>query len=335
MDRATRRVLYSGLAYLLGLGLILIGGAVFGLLLAPRGVTLTQYAMFATPLSIGVAALALTLALGRGRGLRLCSPGWSALLIVPLSLLVYLTISYATGVWIAVLQLIGAKSISSPAEQLVPDSASGLVLSLFVTGILPGVCEEWLFRGGILPGLEGGRQRFRGAAFLLCSISFSLMHGSLAALPGHVLLGLFLTWLCIESRSIFVPVIAHAANNSFAILLSFGMQRLLPYMNDQALGALSSGDMFPAPALQMLSFCVLVALFGGLSAGLYFLWRHLRRRELAVRPPRPGSQTLLLPGETPQRARAWAYIPYWLGLAGCAALYLADTVRVFFLPGLS
>ena len=90
-----------------------------------------------------------------------------------------------------------------------------LLYSFVLVPLIPAVFEELLFRGVIMRGFE---QFGKTAAVVLSSVLFSLAHGNTDQMVYQFLFGLFLGFLAMETRSIFVAMSAHFANNLFAVV---------------------------------------------------------------------------------------------------------------------
>lgn len=94
--------------------------------------------------------------------------------------------------------------------------------AVFAVGIGPGVVEELWCRGFLGRGLIGRYGAIRGIA--LTSAFFGLLH---AYPPPYVLvtalMGVGLHFAYYTSRSLWVPIAMHLANNSLAVLLAMGV----------------------------------------------------------------------------------------------------------------
>lgn len=108
------------------------------------------------------------------------------------------------------------------------DTAIGLLISVLVIGGSAGICEEVLFRGTIQRGFE----RFGAVrAILVTSLLFGLMHIDFQKLLGTFLLGALIGFIVYRSDSIFGGIIAHATNNSIAVVLAYAGQKLSNMFN--------------------------------------------------------------------------------------------------------
>lgn len=96
-------------------------------------------------------------------------------------------------------------------------------LLLFLLALLPGVCEELLFRGAVLGGyLREGRAL---RAILLSSLAFALAHASVHRLLPTFAVGALLASLVLRTRSLWPAIVLHACYN--AVLLLSGEHELL------------------------------------------------------------------------------------------------------------
>jgi sodium transport system permease protein len=82
--------------------------------------------------------------------------------------------------------------------------------------VLPGICEELLFRGAVM-----GLWRSRGsgvAAALATAVAFGVFHLSVFRFFPTFALGVVLGLLSLRARSVFPGMLAHALNNGFGML---------------------------------------------------------------------------------------------------------------------
>lgn len=97
---------------------------------------------------------------------------------------------------------------------------ANLVVSVLIVGLLTGVAEEMFFRGGLqqlLTRLIGNAHiAIWGSAFV-----FSAVHMQFFGFFPRVLMGAFFGYLLYWSRSLWLPVIAHALNNSIVVVFTW------------------------------------------------------------------------------------------------------------------
>lgn len=89
-------------------------------------------------------------------------------------------------------------------------------LAFLYIAVIPGVCEELLFRGFLLGGLS--RSARRGWAIAVSALIFGLFHFVLFKIPVTVALGALLGWLCWQARSIWPAMLAHVVHNAIGVL---------------------------------------------------------------------------------------------------------------------
>lgn len=88
---------------------------------------------------------------------------------------------------------------------------------LMLLALLPGICEELLFRGAVL-GLLARRGR-PWLAVALQAVLFGLVHIYAFKLLPTMTLGLLLGALAVRSRSVWPGVAVHLLNNAAALVL--------------------------------------------------------------------------------------------------------------------
>ena len=93
-----------------------------------------------------------------------------------------------------------------------------LWLLILSSALIPGICEEWAFRGFLLGSLKNRYKKL--TAVILCGLIFGLFHLS----PMQILLvsvfGIVMAVVAYESGSIFPTMLMHFLNNLSAVLIS-------------------------------------------------------------------------------------------------------------------
>lgn len=141
-------------------------------------------------------------------------------------------------------------------ELLATRSAGMLAVSVLIVGVLTGFGEELFFRGAqqrifLLRGINGH------VAVWVTAVIFSALHFQFYGFFPRLLLGAFFGYLAWKGGSIWLPVIAHALNNSLAVIFGYLAVNYQVFANIDAYGVPGEGE-FPWVAL--LSF-VATALF--------------------------------------------------------------------------
>ncbi len=100
----------------------------------------------------------------------------------------------------------------------IPTTAMGLGISIITIAILPGICEELLFRGAIL-----GAWEIRGSkrAIVISSLWFMLMHGTITGMPVQFLSGILLGVIAVSTDSIFGGMVFHTVYNAATLILAY------------------------------------------------------------------------------------------------------------------
>lgn len=212
--------------------------------------------------------------------------------------------------WCIPLQKLGFDVFSSS----IPSAANTteLALCMLYTAVLPGICEEFLFRGVIFPAFEAESSR-RG--MFLSAVFFMLLHGSITGAPIQFILGVILAALVFWTDSIYAGLIYHTVHNAASILLQ--------YIQDHAaIGAETSSqttDLLTAIGGAGGLAALLMELL--LSGGLIFI----SLRMFKIRGRLHGV-TLRTGKKEPLRRREWAVLLG--GLALCAVFYISDILSM-------
>ena len=141
-----------------------------------------------------------------------------------------------------------------------------LLACTFVVGLMAGVSEEILFRGAMLRTMQDSRLGTHAVVWIV-AIIFSAIHMQFFGFLPRMLLGVWLGYLLVWSRSLWVPIIAHTLNNSTVVLFSYltGIG-LIPEGYGDRLGLPAEGA-FPWVALLSLAASVLLALWAAKHLG--------------------------------------------------------------------
>ncbi len=156
-------------------------------------------------------------------GLRKC-PSFYWLWIVPATVIVAQPAleTFATALeqlpWPAWVLAFEAQAEATVQMLIGGNSAAHIALAVCVIGILPGICEEVFFRGA-LQGLLMRRPLNHHAAIWIAATVFSLLHFQFVGFVPRVLMGAFFGYLYYWSGSLWVPILAHTTNNSFAVIV--------------------------------------------------------------------------------------------------------------------
>ena len=101
-------------------------------------------------------------------------------------------------------------------------STGNFFLQIFITAILPAVCEEFLHRGILLQGIKHiGFKR----AIIISSLLFALLHFNVQQVFYAFVVGLIMGFVSVVAKNIFPAMIIHFVNNAIATYLDFASHR--------------------------------------------------------------------------------------------------------------
>lgn len=140
----------------------------------------------------------------------------AAVVIVFAAVVGMMALNIVTVYWMDFLQRLGLTTRTG--NEMTPTTPSALAWMLIAAAMVPALLEEALFRGLVLPSLEGGGT-IRAA--LISGTLFALMHARLEALPAHLILGFALGLLALRTGSLFAPMLFHGVYNAVILILSY------------------------------------------------------------------------------------------------------------------
>jgi len=97
-----------------------------------------------------------------------------------------------------------------------------VVLSI---AVMPAISEEFLFRGFILSGFALAFPKRK--SIILCALLFALLHLEPLQVPFAFLVGIGLSWVALETGSIWIPILMHAFHNLALLLIARGIASLV------------------------------------------------------------------------------------------------------------
>ena len=161
------------------------------------------------------------------------APSWCAIAIVivfyivslpAMNWLVEMNKAMSLPSWMAGIEQAMRASEDSAAELtreiLDINSIWQFILCVFVVGVMAGLSEEMLFRGAMLRTMQDSRLG-KHAVVWITAILFSALHLQFYGFVPRMLLGVWLGYLLVWTGSLWVPIIAHALNNSTVVLMSY------------------------------------------------------------------------------------------------------------------
>lgn len=161
------------------------------------------------------------------------APDWRALLLVAVAYVVSIPVlNYTVHLneamhlpsslsWLEQMMRASEDAAQAVTRQLLENSTlPAMLLAVFAVGVMAGVGEEFFFRGAML-----GMWRQNGArehlSVWVVAIVFSAIHLQFYGFVPRMLIGVWLGYLFVWTRSLWVPIAAHALNNSMVVIFSW------------------------------------------------------------------------------------------------------------------
>ena len=152
-------------------------------------------------------------------------------------------------------------SAASATEQLLDINTVGeLIACIFVAGVMAGLSEEMLFRGAMQRTMQDSRLN-KHAVVWIVAIIFSAFHMQFYGFFPRMVLGLWLGYLLLWTRSLWVPIIAHTLNNSTVVMFS--------YLSNKGVVAEDFGDNLGLPADGGIPWLAIVSLVVSLALAIW------------------------------------------------------------------
>ena len=154
-------------------------------------------------------------------------------------------------------------SAADATEQLLDvNTLWQLISTVFVVGLMAGLSEEMLFRGAMQRTMQDSRMNAHAAVWIT-AILFSAFHMQFFGFVPRMVLGVWLGYLLVWTRSLWVPIIAHTLNNSTVVFFS--------YMANKGIIADDFGDNLGIPAPGEFPWLALLSLIASLALAI---WAH-------------------------------------------------------------
>lgn len=103
-------------------------------------------------------------------------------------------------------------------------TTTNLIMSILIVGLLTGLSEELFFRGA-MQNLFSTRPMNTHLSIWTTAIIFSLLHFQFYGFVPRMLLGAFFGYLAVWSGSLWLPVFAHALNNTMVVISTWLISR--------------------------------------------------------------------------------------------------------------
>lgn len=288
MERRTDMKLGTRLLLLFGLmGMGLIAGSVLSILIVKHGLlsllVVQDVFAFIVP---GLAAMAILYrqpldVMGLKR-----APGWLSLFIILLFYVISLpAMNWIVSVnesmtlpsWMSSIEawMRSTEDAAAQATKKILDinSVGQLIATTLVVGFMAGLSEEILFRGAMQRTMQDSRMGTHAVLWIVAFI-FSAFHMQFYGFVPRMLLGLWLGYLLLWTRSLWVPIIAHTLNNSTVVIFS--------YLSSTGIVNEGYGENIGIPADGNLPWLAIVSLIASIALAL---WTHRHYTHQDETPP--------------------------------------------------
>ncbi len=215
-----------------------------------------------------------------------------------------LFINCVSQLWFILVQCMGGTIPASGVA--VPTTVRGLASAVILSAVLPGICEELLFRGLMLSAWE---ERGSLRAVTTVSLLFTLLHGNLLGIPSEFICGVLLACIVISSGSLFAGMVFHTVFNSTLLIASYWARTVETDAEAAYTGALS-----------LLPFLLGALLFGSILMFLMNRFRALRLRD--------GRKTFGVPPCPERPVRMSELIVQISGVIVASVWYVIDLFRI-------
>jgi hypothetical protein len=154
-----------------------------------------------------------------------------------------------------------------------------LLADIVLTAVLPGFCEEFTNRGGLLTTFRGSFSEIKTA--LLVGLCFGLFHQNITQLFYPMVFGFLMALLVMKTKSIYPAMLIHFMNNALSVYVDYASTYpSLPfgYFINSVEGLIY--NFFP---LALMMYSAVVAA----GAGLFFLILRIAKKNEAAKKAVP------------------------------------------------
>lgn len=142
-----------------------------------------------------------------------------------LGVIIFFLNSYIASFFSNILEAIGFRS---PTTQILDYPWWLFILNIFLTALLPAICEETAHRGMLLKSSLGfGATK----AIVISALLFGLLHMNIQQFFYATIIGLYLGFLAMHCDSIFPGIVIHFMNNALSVLMTFSVVNNLGFSN--------------------------------------------------------------------------------------------------------
>ncbi len=136
-------------------------------------------------------------------------------MLLPIGLGICILGSFATGMFSVFVDAVFGIEFTQPDDGSSYNSATGIVLSVIQTALMPAFIEEFAIRGVVMQSL---RRYGDGFAIVASAAVFALMHGNMIQIPFAFIAGMAIGYIVIKTGTMWTGIAIHFLNNSMAVL---------------------------------------------------------------------------------------------------------------------
>ena len=134
-----------------------------------------------------------------------------------------------------------------------------LIPCVLVVGLMAGLSEEMVFRGAMLRTMQDSRLGDHAVVWIV-AIVFSAIHMQFFGFIPRMLLGVWLGYLLVWTRSLWVPILAHTLNNSTVVVMS--------YLSNRGIVTEDFGDSLGLPSDGSFPWLAIVSLIASIALAI-------------------------------------------------------------------
>lgn len=142
--------------------------------------------------------------------------GTTVLLCFLMGIIVFFLNVFISSFFSSFLSLFGYKSGSSTLPSSYPMWL--LIINLILTAVLPAICEETVHRGMLLNTKMGKNYKW---TIIITAILFGLLHMNIDQFFYATIIGIFLGYITVNTKTIYPAIIIHFTNNALSVMLTY------------------------------------------------------------------------------------------------------------------
>lgn len=132
--------------------------------------------------------------------------------------------NFLTGLLDSLIYNMSGVDVTAQVEpQSIPIDATSIIMSILASAVVPALIEEMSLRGIMMQPL---RRYGDGFAIIVTSLTFALMHRTVAQIPFAFFAGIVLGYACVMTGSIWTSIIIHILNNLVSVVGTILMPQL-------------------------------------------------------------------------------------------------------------